>query len=597
MSDRCIPCERAVNWIELDFRDENNQGYQGITVTIEDAAGAIQTLELSSGPNLIHNIANGPVKVTMESEPLILMVEDRAKRNEKEPSAVIDYSKTEKGGPKAEVDKSYLHATLGDFWIAPPEHALPEEHNPAQLGAIHLFHNESYVIEIQDYSKPEIRFGIFFDGTGNNSFNVDIKAQCDNPAFISDELKENCIEIEKISANNRGSYDNSKTNIGRLSESYDARRDNTFSIYMEGVGTKALQEDEVYDMGLGIGDRGVVAISNQAIDKLLAEVINLPYRINNTHIIFDLFGFSRGAATARHFANEIHKKEKGLLFKKLQLNASAKVTINFIGLYDSVAAIGQLRDGYDTKDANNYGVNLYLPKNIANKVLQLTAHDEYRANFALNSIAPEHQEVALLGVHSDIGGGYKDTEDKVMIMRPYIRRYNRGEQRAVDRFYQKANAKINQAKQEFSSYITSSSQFSTNNISHSPSTRDKIRYKATLTMSRTINPDLQLVSYKLMHKIASEYDVPLKADSQPIHGDLGLLYSYYDKHIDGAKGLSIINNIPSNLSSSVLKNYTHCSDHWALSGGLIYAMKPRVNASDVRERKIHPHTKQKGYPF
>ena len=39
MSDRCIPCEKVTNWVELDFRDENNQPYEGIEVTIEDAVG------------------------------------------------------------------------------------------------------------------------------------------------------------------------------------------------------------------------------------------------------------------------------------------------------------------------------------------------------------------------------------------------------------------------------------------------------------------------------------------------------------------------------------------------------------------------------
>ncbi len=600
MSDRCIPCEKVTNWVELDFRDENNQPYEGIEVTIEDAVGTIQTISLKAGPNLIENIASGPIKVSMEPQELIDLVEDRDKRLESESSPVVAFSKEEKGGLKDDLNKIYQQVTLGDLWSKAPDYQFPEEHHKGKLGNLSFVHNESYVIEILDFTKQEIRFGVFFDGTGNNSFNADFGAMCEDETFIPDEVQDICDDLSEFSEKNRGSYDNSITNIGRLSESYDSEQKNVFSIYMEGVGTKALKEDERFpDMGLGIGDRGVISISQLACEKLASLIIENEINHNLSNIVFDIFGFSRGAATARHFANEIYKKMGGLVYEKLQLNSSSKVSINFIGLYDTVAAIGCIKDLLDTTDENNHGINLYLPKDIANKVVHFTAHHECRDNFALNSVAPEHQEIALLGVHSDIGGGYKDPIDSVMIMKPYLRSITEDDWHAEQKFNNKAAEKIEEMKQEFLPYVVSSSCFSQANIVKKRLTNKHYRYGVTLSMTRTILTDLQLLSFNLMHKIAVENKVPLSNNSLNFDDKLTELYSYYEdcyNHSKNISGLSIIKEIPESLSSYVLKHYIHCSDHWALDTG-IYTMKPRVNQYDERERQIWPHKKQKGYPF
>jgi hypothetical protein len=600
MSDRCIPCEKVTNWVELDFRDENNQPYEDIEVTIEDAVGIIQTISLKAGPNLIENIASGPIKVSIEPQELIDLVEDRNKRLESENSPVVDFSKEEKGGLEGDVNKVYQQATLGDLWSKAPDYQFPEEHHKGKLGNLSFVHNESYVIEILDFTKQEIRFGVFFDGTGNNSFNADFGAMCDKDGFVPDEIQSVCEELGGFSKRNRGSYDNSITNIGRLSEFYYSDKKNVFSIYMEGVGTKVLEEDERFpDMGLGIGDRGVIAISTKAIDDVLLELNKLSINIHLIKLIFDIFGFSRGAATARHFANEIHKKMDGLVYEKLQLNSYSKVNINFIGLYDTVAAIGCIKDLLDTTDENNHGINLYLPKDIANKVVHFTAHHECRDNFSLNSVAPEHQEIALLGVHSDIGGGYKDPVDSVMIMKPYLRTISEGDWHAEQKFNNKAADKIEEMKQEFLPYVVSSSCFSQNNVLKTRLTNKHCRFRAILSMTRDISPDLQLLSFNLMHKIATQNKVPLSNNTLNFDDKLTELYSYYEgcyNHSKNISGLSIIKEIPESLSSYVLKKYIHCSDHWALDTGM-YTMKPRINQYGERERQIWSHKKQKGYPF
>ena len=154
-------------------------------------------------------------------------------------------------------------------------------------------------------------------------------------------------------------------------------------------------------------------------------------------------------------------------------------------------------------------------------------------------------------------------------------------------------------KQEFFPYVVSTSCFSKNNIVKAILTNKHYRFRATLSMMREISPDLQLLSFNLMHKIATQNKVPLSSNTLKFDDKLTELYSYYEdcyNHSKNISGLSIIKEVPESLSSYVLKKYIHYSDHWALDTGM-YTMKPRVNQYGERERQIWSHKKQKGYPF
>jgi len=64
-------------------------------------------------------------------------------------------------------------------------------------------------------------------------------------------------------------------------------------------------------------------------------------------------------------------------------------------------------------------VNLVLRPGVADKVFHITAANECRFNFALNSVKPAWPELALPGVHSDIGGGYLPAvEENLFLTRP-----------------------------------------------------------------------------------------------------------------------------------------------------------------------------------
>lgn len=143
----------------------------------------------------------------------------------------------------------------------------------------------------------------------------------------------------------------------------------------------------------------------------------------------DIIGFSRGAALARAFANMIN--EKGIEISPAQYveygdisyytgrRRSRKVKdavvvacpkIRFLGLFDTVGSFGI--PGNDV----NLGYNLKIP-GFVDYTAQATALNETRTKFPLSSIYGPNEPINLKkkiekgfrGVHSDIGGGYKDS--------------------------------------------------------------------------------------------------------------------------------------------------------------------------------------------
>jgi hypothetical protein len=142
----------------------------------------------------------------------------------------------------------------------------------------------------------------------------------------------------------------------------------------------------------------------------------------------DVFGFSRGAAAARHFANDVRKGAESLLAKALPTSDSIfvegfgwrvqhDVHLNFIGLFDTVPAIvTPFMLDFSPGNDRNWGLNLGLPTGAARKVVQLVARDEHRLNFAL--IRTEN-DIVLPGSHSDIGGGYRPhMRERLLVAKP-----------------------------------------------------------------------------------------------------------------------------------------------------------------------------------
>jgi len=258
-----------------------------------------------------------------------------------------------------------------------------------------------------------IRLSLFFDGTLNN--------RCNTSARLSGNATE-----DELS---HGSFQNDYSNVAKLEWSL-ARKSRGFDLaygcYVEGIGTLDREGDSLMAAATGMGpwrsDTGVTDKVRLGVKWALATVRRRKRsteEIKDLHI--DVFGFSRGAAAARHFVHKAIIDESSMLRKQIAADGYSigEVKISFVGRFDTVASYGVIHWN-DTRDLDLDAVAK------ADKVIQLAAAEEHRANFRLTDIKSAIREgkgkqVFLPGVHSDIGGGYVDEEpEKRGLRRVYI---------------------------------------------------------------------------------------------------------------------------------------------------------------------------------
>ena len=155
------------------------------------------------------------------------------------------------------------------------------------------------------------------------------------------------------------------------------------SLYLKGIGKRArTPAGDKLAQALGAGGHRRVGLMFKRLERNQAA--------GDTKI--DVIGFSRGAALAMSFANEIAEK-----FPRL--------TIRFIGVWDIVGQFGL------PGERLNAGHDLDLPPN-AEHCYHAMALDERRLLFPLTRLAGRGTneadrltEVWFRGVHSDVGGG------------------------------------------------------------------------------------------------------------------------------------------------------------------------------------------------
>jgi hypothetical protein len=284
-----------------------------------------------------------------------------------------------------------------------------------------------------------LRIGVFFDGTGNNASNSAAGMLCgaQHPVKPAD-LDASC---KPYMSDPDNSYGNDVTNVAKLFELYHMTREaegegqqkRAFrKVYIDGIGTQTGEKDSLVGSGTGRGDTGVAGRVQQAFVNIRTE-IQLFQQANPdceiTYLTFDTFGFSRGAAAARHFANEVVRGKQGLLEDVLRSNGKAfarsfidqyqhDINMGVIGLFDTVAAVAGLSNLGNVSSPVAPGLRLHLPHKYFPNVLHLVARDEYRANFALSRVKPDHPEITLPGAHSDIGGGYRAEAEECVLVGP-----------------------------------------------------------------------------------------------------------------------------------------------------------------------------------
>lgn len=155
---------------------------------------------------------------------------------------------------------------------------------------------------------------------------------------------------------------------------------------------------------------------------------HLEEQLNKGDFDVDVFGFSRGAASATLFLNKIQEK-----INEGKDERYKKINFRFIVLFDQVPSVGVARIGgrfLDTiayfltftfwspnthdRHAEDKGFTLTKDMKFQFQPLHLIAIDEQRKEFAVSDVNKDLPEdaknralqVGFMGVHSDIGGGY-----------------------------------------------------------------------------------------------------------------------------------------------------------------------------------------------
>lgn len=283
--------------------------------------------------------------------------------------------------------------------------------------------------------------GLFTDGTLNNVDNIEIfrkrlMAECVEPIKADPSRLEEC--RNRLAMRMGESYANGPTNVVKLFDLYEEadfkdRPDRTVIVkaYEPGAGTKSGDEDSLIGAATGLGETGVIEQVRRLFKEAARRILDATEGAKIKTLTVDLFGFSRGAAAARHATNEILKGrngEMGMALTDEGIGWPGEVRIRFLGLFDTVAGIFN-PSSLDLSAGNdrNSPVELYLDANKISHVVQLVAADEKRANFSLNSIKgeggrlPENfAEISLPGAHSDVGGGYPDLQSEDLLLYPTL---------------------------------------------------------------------------------------------------------------------------------------------------------------------------------
>ncbi|QXP58607.1 T6SS phospholipase effector Tle1-like catalytic domain-containing protein [Olleya sp. HaHaR_3_96] len=283
-----------------------------------------------------------------------------------------------------------------------------------------------------------VTVGIFFDGTLNNRKNTEARLEHEKKVkgeSYNKKLADSYNKDKWYSSKQSGSYNNDFSNVSRMEPAYEKIKEEKLiqlSLYIEGIGTEDLEDDGTWGKSMGKGATGVKGKVKKGCEMIAAFLEEAGIKkINRLQI--DSYGFSRGAAAARHFIFEINQKkgenkevdnglglfeylgdkyaeDGGVLGEELankKLTPKLKTTVRFVGLYDTVASFG-MKHTNDTAQLHLDAISK------ASFTFQLAAADEHRDNFRLTNIKKARQGVQkfLPGVHSDIGGGYTDKADE-----------------------------------------------------------------------------------------------------------------------------------------------------------------------------------------
>lgn len=218
-----------------------------------------------------------------------------------------------------------------------------------------------------------------------------------------------------------------------------------YNVYVEGSGANVIMGDSTSERNMvgiafGKGKTGVAYLTSKALELVLFRIKTIFNTIprdlqHKTIVKFDVFGFSRGATCSRLFSYCVASDNETLtesdlpcvkelrnsylsaeyidgdnirLFKPTIDIKKKNITVEMLGIFDTVSSIGGIRlDSYrnNTRDYGLYSPSLKRVKH----AFHICAMDEFRAHFALTDLGAavtRHGEIFIPGCHSDVGGGY-----------------------------------------------------------------------------------------------------------------------------------------------------------------------------------------------
>ena len=212
-----------------------------------------------------------------------------------------------------------------------------------------------------------LNIGIFFDGTYNSrnvagkpGYNAASNVDLLEPAYIEDTFVKNGCNIKSAKE------------------------------YIVGIGIDEAGNKDALDALNGGGNSGVAARVGDGLKRAGILIEELSQGEPQIEILLDVFGFSRGAAAARHFANKI---------KEGALKNYGKVRVRFLGIFDTVGSVGIPGNSIEP------GINLNT-SGVADHIVHIFAKDEYRKYFPCT--LAQSGNIGMIGDHSDIGGGHNE---------------------------------------------------------------------------------------------------------------------------------------------------------------------------------------------
>ena len=391
-----------------------------------------------------------------------------------------------------------------------------------------------------------VRVGMFFDGTGNSRNHV-------NTGDI-DSWHTNVDLLERLYRKS-SQPTTVRHNGASLKASFGSR-------YIRGVGIEFGGGNQQWGIPRGVawgtGPEGVASRTREGLEAARQEIRTRARGLEPCFVFLDTFGFSRGACVSRNFANQI--KSGAITF------AGRNAQLLFMGLWDTVSSIGEAGNTGDwPKEQVRIGTS-----GTARDIVHITAKDELRANFPL-TLASSGKRIAMVGVHSDIGGGYAPGRNRGIVS------YPAGSQ---DAFFNTISEKWGLTLGKWENHLSirgrqsariQGDQLSVMFVSNGMSVQ------SSHSFAWEAQHGLQFVSLRLMHDQASAKNVPLMPLGNAIEGisvRLGDdLLAYYNQ----------IKNAPHQSNSTtelnIRRKYAHMSVNNSIGMGPEFSGNRRIARS------------------